>query len=289
MSNARRYSPEEKTLNKIKYGLKGFLLFVLPIPLLFAAIISLVRGEIIHTLVSGLAFTGFMISAMIAREGFKQEGQYQRRRFVKAPKIPFKSIAALFLGATTGLTALFATKGGFSINHILESTFWGIVALLGFYFSYGLDPRKDKTGGISLNVSADEVFEALEAAEMKILAIEDAGKKINNLELNQHLKSIVKKARHILETIKNNPNDLERARKFLKVYLEGTQRVTESYAKTHSKNATTDVLDTNFKRVLNTIEKTFDEQDEKLKENDRFDLDVKIEVLETQLKREGVV
>ncbi len=289
MSNARRYSPEEKTLSRVKYGLKGFLLFVLPIPLLIAAIISLVRGEILHTLVSAAAFAGFMVTAMIAREGFKREGQYQRKRFAKAPKIPFKSIAALFLGVTTGLTALLATKGGFSINHILESAFWGVAALLGFYFSYGLDPRKNKTGGISLNVSADEVFEALEAAEMKILAIEDAGKKINNLELNQHLKSIVKKARNILETIKNNPNDLDRARKFLKVYLEGTQRVTESYAKTHSKNATTDVLNANFKRVLDTIEKTFDEQDEKLKENDRFDLDVKIEVLETQLKREGVV
>jgi 5-bromo-4-chloroindolyl phosphate hydrolysis protein len=138
-------------------------------------------------------------------------------------------------------------------------------------------------------VSADEVFEALEAAEIKIAGIEAARKNINNLELDQHLRSITKKARGILETIKNDPNDLERARKFLKVYLDGTQRVTESYAKTHRKDATTEALDSNFRRVLNSIEKTFDEQQEKLKENDRFDLDVKIEVLETQLKQEGVV
>ncbi|MCK5896986.1 MAG: 5-bromo-4-chloroindolyl phosphate hydrolysis family protein [Cocleimonas sp.] len=285
MSSARRYSPEEKALSRVKYGwLKGFLLFILPIPLLIAAIISLMRGEMLHTLVSAAAFAGFIISAMVAREGFKREGKYHRRRFAKAPKTPFKTISALFLAISTGLTALFATDYG-----IFHSILLGVAALLGFYFSYGLDPRKDKTGGVSLRVSADEVFAALEAAEIKIAGIEAARKNIDNLEMNQHLIGIVKKARTILETIKNDPNDLDRARKFLKVYLDGTQRVTESYAKTRSKNATTDVLDANFRRVLDTIEKTFDEQHEKLKENDRFDLDVKIEVLETQLKKEGVV
>ncbi len=285
MSSAKRYSPEEKTLSRVKYGwLKGFLLFVMPIPLLIAAIISLMRGEMLHTLVSAAAFAGFMMSAMIAREGFKREGKYQRRRFARAPSTPFKTIAALFLGISTGLTALFATNYG-----VFHSILLGVAALLGFYFSYGLDPRKDKTGGISLSVSADEVFAALEAAEIKIAGIEAARKNINNLELDQHLRSITQKAREILETIKNDPNDLDRARKFLKVYLDGTQRVTESYAKTHSKEATTEALDANFRRVLDSIERTFDEQQEKLKENDRFDLDVKIEVLETQLKQEGVV
>jgi len=284
MSSAKRYSPEAKAISRVKYGLKGLLLFVLPTPLLIAAIISLVRGEMFHTLVSAAAFAGFMVTAMIAREGFKCEGKYHRRNFTRAPSTPFKTVAALFLAITTGLTALFATN-----YSVLHSVLLGVAALLGFYFSYGLDPQKDKTGGASLRVSADEVFEALEAAEIKIAAIETARKNIHNLELDQHLKSIVKKARNILKVIEENPNDLDRARKFLKVYLDGTQRVTESYAKTHKQDAVTDKLESNFRRVLDTIEKTFDEQHEKLKENDRFDLDVKIEVLETQLKQEGVI
>ena len=65
--------------------------------------------------------------------------------------------------------------------------------------------------------------------------------------------------------------------------------MTESYAKTHRNEATTVELDSNFENVLNSIESTFDEQHEKLKKQDRFDLDVKIEVLETQLKREGII
>ena len=283
MSSAKRYSPEAKAISRVKYGLKGFLLFILPTPLLIAAIISLVRGEIFHTLISTAAFAGFMIVAMIAREGFKREGKYHRRQFARAPGTPFKTVAALFLAITTGLTALFATD-----YSLLHSVLLGIAALLGFYFSYGLDPKKDKTGGISLSVNADEVFEALEAAEIKIAGIEAAQKNIHNLELDQHLRNIVKKARNILKVIEENPNDLDSARKFLKVYLDGTQRVTESYAKTHSQDAVTDTLKSNFRRVLDSIEKTFDEQHEKLKENDRFDLDVKIEVLETQLKQEGI-
>ena len=93
----------------------------------------------------------------------------------------------------------------------------------------------------------------------------------------------------IITLIENDPSDLPRARKFLKVYLDGTRRVTESYAKTHRNEATTVELDSNFSNVLNSIESTFDEQHEKLKKQDQFDLDVNIEVLETQLKREGII
>ena len=82
----------------------------------------------------------------------------------------------------------------------------------------------------------------------------------------------------------DDPKDLYRARKFLKVYLDGTARVTESYAKTHGKDASTAELDKNFQEVLDSIESTFGEQHKKLLENDQLDLDVKIEVLKTQLK-----
>lgn len=44
-------------------------------------------------------------------------------------------------------------------------------------------------------------------------------------------------------------------------------------------------LETNFSRVLDSIEQTFNEQQVKLLEDKQFDLDVQIEVLETQLKR----
>jgi len=279
VSKAKRYDPENQILNTVKTGLKGILLFLMPLPVLLAAIIHLVKGQIIGSVVAGALFTGFMVAAIVARHGFKLESRFKQKKLAKAPGTPFKSVAAVILAISTGLTAKLLSDYGF-----LQSILIGFVTLLGFYLAYGLDPRRDKTGNISLGVSADEVIEALEAAEIKIDTIEKARKSIRNYEFDQHLKRIIDKARGILTLIEEDPKDLGRARKFLKVYLDGTARVAESYAKTYGRDATTEVLDTNFQEVLDSIESTFDEQHKKLLENDQFDLDVKIEVLKTQLK-----
>ena len=224
-----------------------------------------------------------MLAAIIARHGFKIESKFKQKRFAKAPGKPYKSLAAIILAITTGVTAFLLAD-----YKLISSILIGLVTLVGFYLAYGLDPRSDKTGDASLGARADEVFEALEVAETKIEAIETARDSIRNIQFKQHLRIIIDKARNILKTIEDDPSDLQRARKFLKVYLDGTQRVTESYVKTHKNDATTTELDSNFQRVLESIETTFDQQHEKLKKNDQFDLDVQIEVLETQLKQEGM-
>ena len=279
MTKATRYDPENQILNTVKTGIKGTLLFLMPLPVLIGAVIHLLKGNVFSSLTAGALFAGFMIAAVVARHGFKLESRFKQKKLAKAPGTPFKSVAAIILAGTTGLTAFLLSDYG-----LLASILIGFVALLGFYMAYGVDPRRDKTGNISLGVSADEVFEALEAAEIKIATIETARKNIRNIQFDQHLKRIIEKARAILAMIEEDPKDLNRARKFLKVYLDGTARVTESYAKTHGKDATTEVLDTSFQEVLDSIESTFDEQREKLLQNDQLDLDVKIEVLKTQLK-----
>lgn len=285
MSNAKRYSPDNSAASNFKIGIKGILLFIMPVPALVAAVVSLVGGNFWATIINGGAFTGFMLSAVIARHGFKVEQLYNSKKLALAPTTPFKTVAALLLSITTALTAFLATEN----YNIFSSILIGGATLLAFYLWYGLDPRRNKTGNIGLGVSAEEVFEALEAANIKIDAIETARTQISNAQFDQHLDRIISKARNIITLIENDPSDLPRARKFLKVYLDGTRRVTESYAKTHRNEATTVTLDGNFSNVLNSIESTFDEQHEKLKKQDQFDLDVNIEVLETQLKREGII
>jgi len=279
MTKATRYDPENPILNTVKTGIKGSLLFLMPLPVLLAAVIHLVKGHFFSSITAGALFAGFMVAATVARHGFKLESKFKQKKLAKAPGTPFKSVGAILLAITTGLTAFLLVD-----YNLFQSILFGFVTLLGFYMAYGIDPRRDKTGNISLGVSADEVFEALEAAEIKISTIETARKSIKNIEFDQHLKRIIRKAKDILALIEDDPKDLTRARKFLKVYLDGTARVTESYAKTHGKDATTEVLDKNFQEVLDSIETTFDEQHKKLLENDQFDLDVKIEVLKTQLK-----
>lgn len=286
MSNAKRYSPDDSGVSNFKIGLKGILLFIMPVPVLVAAVVSLIGGNFWATVINGAAFSGFMLSAVIARHGFKVEQLYNSKKLALAPTTPFKTVAAILLSITTALTAFLATAN----YNIFSSILIGGATLLAFYLWYGLDPRRNKTSNMAgLGVSAEEVFEALEAANIKIDAIETARTEISNAQFDQHLDRIIVKARNIITLIENDPSDLPRARKFLKVYLDGTRRVTESYAKTHRNEATTVTLDGNFSNVLNSIESTFDEQHEKLKKQDQFDLDVNIEVLETQLKREGII
>ncbi|MEE9351135.1 MAG: 5-bromo-4-chloroindolyl phosphate hydrolysis family protein [Thiotrichaceae bacterium] len=284
VSKVKRINSPADVVHEVRYGLKGVLLYFLPLPVLIAAIVSLVQGNFWKTIILGTSFAGFMLAAIIARHGLKIESSFVRKKFAKAPGTPYKSVAALILAITTALTAYFATE-----HSLFSSILTGAAALLGFMFSYGLDPRKDKTGNISLGVTAEEVIEALEVAEIKITGLEDAKRGIKNLDFKQRIDRIIVKARDILAVIEDDPRDLQRARKFLKVYLTGAERVTQKYAQTHKREATTDTLDANFGRVLDSIEQTFNTQHTKLKENDQFDLDVQIEVLETQLKQEGVV
>jgi len=283
MSKATRYTEERQKRGSSKTGIKGLLLFLMPLPILIAAVISLLKGQFGYTLLAGVLFTAFMISAIIAHHGFKVESHFKQKKFAKAPGMPYKSLAAVILAISTALTAFLLAGYG-----LLSSILLGRIALTGFYLAYGVDPRKNKTGNLSLGPNAEEVYAALEAAEIKISAIESARDNIHNIEFKQHLSSIINKAREILTTIEEDPGDLQRARKFLKVYLDGTQRVTESYVKTHNNDATTAELDESFQRVLVSIEETFDLQKRKLKQNDQFDLDVQIDVLQTQLKQEGM-
>jgi hypothetical protein len=279
MSNAKPYNPQ---LQKVKYKLKGIMLFISPFPVFIASIIDLVGGHITGSLINAAAFAGFMLSAIIARHGFKMEGEYHRRAISRAPRTPFKTIAAIFLSITVGLTAWLSVH-----YELLESLLFSAATFLGFALFYGLDPRKDKTGNLSFGVTADEVIEALEAAEIRIDGIEKARKSIRNIEISNRLQRITNKAREVIATIEQNPDDLDRSRRFLKTYLDGAKRVTESYVKTEQ-GQTHITYNTDFGNVLDSIEKTIDQQQIKLQKNDQFDLDVQIKVLETQLIQEGI-
>ena len=279
MSSAKPYNP---TLHKAKYKLKGLMLFVVPFPVLIAAILDLMQNNFGGTIINAAAFAGFMLSASIARLGFKNEGKYYERSIARAPRTPYKTIAAIFLSITTGLTAWWSVHYG-----LLSSILIGFTVFIGFYLYFGLDPRKDKSGNIRLGVTTEEVIKALEDAEVRIDAIESARQSIANIDFNAQLQRITEKARGILKTIEADPKDLDRSRKFLKVYLDGAKKVAEGYAKAQDVEQATD-LNANFGNVLNSIEKTFDKQQDDLKKNNHFDLDVQIEVLKTQLKQENI-
>ena len=262
---------------------KGILMFLLPLPVLLAALVSLSRGRLSDLIGNAAGYALFLAGALLLRQGLLTEGEYARRRVAKTPW-PLKTVGGAVIALATGVTAWL----GAHYPPIIAGAF-GLVALLGCHLGYGFDPRAAKrftdTDGVD---TTDRVLQALEQAEGSIAAIEQATRDIRNTELNNRLRRIAALARQILKMLEEDPRDLRRARKFLNVYLDGAKQVVEGYAKTHGRVSAPELED-NFRRVLVTIEEVFTEQQQKLLETDVTDLDVQIEVLTTQLKREGVV
>ncbi len=281
MAKVKRYDPINKKPN---FTIRGILLFLLPLPLFFAIPLSLSAGNIKAFIVNSISFALFILAAILTRKGILLEKEFQKRKIAKAPKIKYKT-----LGLTIFTTAVFITSYFGADNSLFVSIGYAIAGFFGFYLSYGIDPFHDKISGISVGVNPERVIEAIKEAEEKIEAIDNARVGIYNYELNQRLKSIIKEAKKVLDMIEENPNDLYRARKFLVVYLDGAKRVVEGYVKNKKDNKENPKeLEEKFRKLLDTIETTFKEQQQKLKENSLEDLDIQIEVLRKQMKYEGV-
>jgi len=266
----------------VQFFRSGLLLFLLPLPILTAILFSLFRGDLLHLMLYAGSYALFLAGALLNRRGLHNEVEFEQRRIARAPMLPLKALGAGTVAVATGLTA-FASGYG-----VLIAACFGACAFMGCHFVYGPDPRGHKrvvdTQGLDYT---DRVVDALENAERNIATIEQANRDIRNPELTARLRRIVEQGRQILLLIEENPRDLRRARKFLNVYLEGARRVAEGYARTHRRSPSVE-LEENFRRVLSTIEDVFGEQHQKLLEHDVMDLDVQIEVLATQMKREGV-
>jgi hypothetical protein len=275
----------ERSAKRRAQRVKGSLLFVLPVPMLIAALLALGSGRLGAFAANGGGFALFMAAAYLTRRGSRESGELRPRHFGAwhLPRIPLQDIGGALVALTTGLSAFFAAGHGAAI-----SVAFGAVAAIAFHLLYGFAPLQRPPRRFDRSAEAKAVATALTEAERRIIAIEQASRAIANPELRSRLGRIAARGRQILERIAERPQSMRRARKFLTVYLDGAQQVSEGYARTH-RLADSRELEQNFRNVLITIEDVFAEQERKLLETDLMDLDVQIEVLTKQLKREGIV
>lgn len=247
----------------------GWLLFLLPIPLLAKVLVSLGKGEFGAFLISAIALGLLLLGAWITRKGL-----YQAKRRPMSSPLPLKSVGGGVIAGGTWLTALIAGHG------LPIAICFGLAALLGFYLCYGFDKR--------LRLSSDkDVASALEEAYHKLEKLELAGSDIRSRDFRERLGRIVGWGERILDRIGDDPDDFRRARKFLNIYLDGAQQVTDKFARTQG-DVNSAELEENFRTLLADMETVCEEQYQHLVDNDMVDLDVQIEVLTTRLKREGV-
>ena len=276
--------PKRFTTNILqRFSPRGLLLYFLTLPLIPATIIALGKGNLSGIIANASGFALYVFAALCLRKGLQAEMTLSQNPLARTPKWPLKKLAAIIAALATGIIAWLGAHQTIPVALIFAAG-----AFLGMYLSYGFDHRQEKKIAAAQGYTGDEILRMLEESSLMVRSIEQANCKIRNAELNQRIKNICGIADRILGDIESDPRDIRRARKFLNVYLDGAKQVTEGYAKTHQQTQS-DQLEQNFRNVLETIESVFQEQHQKLLEEDVFDLDVKIEVLSTQLKREGIL
>jgi hypothetical protein len=261
---------------------KTAILFALPLPLLFASLWALGSGQMTQFALASGALASLWGGAILTLRGLIGEARFLLGQTLDPPPTPFKALGL-------GLTGLGALLGAMSAGHgLIGALVFAALAAFGHgaFFGRDLRPRTIEIPSMP-GVDSGEVTELLKRAYAQLLGIETAARSIRVPEFGDRLSRIVAWGRRILAQIEENPRDASRARKFLAVYLDGTERVTQQYAKTHAQ-ARNAPLEENFRRLLVDMESTFASQHAKLLERETTALDVEIEVLNARLRQEGI-
>jgi len=276
MAKVKRYNPDT-SVNSYK-AKKGHLLYIFLAPLFLSVILALLQRDITAFALNLAAFGLFYATAKLNTIGLANEFKYHKEKLTKAPEKPFKTISALLLGFSTFFTATIA--GGESI---LTGIFLSVTSTIGYALYYGLDPRTDKLENIG-DISAELVLQTLSEARSKLSGIEEHTQKIlKDSILRDKLTLAVEKAEYIIQTIQEDPKDIRVARKFLVVYIDGLEKVTESYTSMDEADIKGETKD-RLHQLLEDVEHRFDKELVRLKKNNEFDLDVNIDVLQQQIK-----
>lgn len=265
---------------------RAWLLRVAPLMLALPLVWGLLAGRLgdVVALAAGLVL--IYLGTFLVESGLAREAEYHARDLIKAPRPPRKLLGAAAVALGVLVCAYGATDAGLPL-----ALLFGAVAGVACLMAYGTDPSADKGLTPELarkaGVRTEQVIEAIIEAEGKLTEIEQLSSSLQNRELTGRLERIVRQARAVLAQIEKDPSDLRRARRFLVTYLDGTRDVVKKYSQQQQDLADTELAE-NFRHVLETVEQVFTEQEEVLKRNETMDLEVQIEVLRTQLEREGV-
>jgi hypothetical protein len=265
-----------------RLGGRGLLLYVIGTPLLLAAPLALLLGNLGVGFAAGASWVLLMLAGYLNRRGILETLVAADRRFTRGAAVPLQYGAVSLLGAASALLAY-----GVGGHGALTSLVFALLAIAGFHLVYRLPNPMEWRRSAFGEVSDRAVKRALQQAESRLIAIEKAAFGVASPELEARLLRIARKGQQVLALLMQRPNDLFRARQFLNVHLESTERVVSRYTR-NRKLLRDSPLDARLGKVLEQVEMAFERQQQNLARNEAFDLDVQIEVLRKQLQQEGI-
>ncbi len=279
--SATRYEPHQNRSKVQQYTpvVSGVLFLLIGVNYLSFSIKALSRGESFYFMVSLAIFALFVAAFVMLRKGIALEKIYRNATHAKAPKYPLKNIAGSLLAGASTLSALL---GGYPL---LSSLMLGGAVMLGWYLYFGPDPRKDKIAGYDNSRSAERIMKLLVQADADISAIKQSASRSQSTLIQTAMLQMAEAFEKIVKHIENEPDDYERARKYLVSYLGELRSMCETFIHLEQRGRSDEMRDSFLDTIDSSIDK-LDRQYEKLLDEDMLGLDVKLSVMKKRLESE---
>lgn len=265
-----------------RVSVRARLMYLLPLPLLFAGLGAIRRGSAGEMLAELGGFLGLTFAAWLLNEGLRAEAAYEARAIARPPAIPRKLFAAVLTGASVFAVGLLSLGQG-----ILGAAAFGLVAGAAQAATFGLDPMRKK-GVEGDDFTTDRVARAIDQAEALVRDTIAAAARLGDRRLEGRVDRLADQAREVMRAIEADPRDLARSRSFIHVYLKGLRDATVKLADLEARRPDPQAR-AQYESLLTDLEQSFAAQRVGLLESDRTDLEVEIEVLRDRLQQDGLV
>ncbi len=186
---------------------------------------------------------------------------------------------------SAGLFLLFllAFRGGLLISAAVGTASYVICAFLIF--------RKKKVVIVADGVTQQDMQEILAEGVEKLDELKAASLKISEADIRTKLDNIISAASSIYADIQKDPKNIRQARKFISYYMDTTGYIVHRYIEISADRSYLNEGDDMLGRIsdsLDSICALFKKLKGKLMEDDLFDLDTEIKLLEQTIKSEGI-
>lgn len=262
-----------------KFSSQGILLYILPAPLIFKLLISILWFNLPNIAFSAAALFFFYSAAHLTRTSLLrlQEAPPHRQHQVKDNR----RWGAIYVTVGVLILMLMIRRPW----HI--GLFMSGCAFVGYWWTYGL-PQKIKQAVIDYDDMPKATREAIQQAYKdleEMTALQQRLTQVQDKPLADKLGKVIDQSYVIMDLLVKTPEDAGRARRFLNVYINRIKEILQQYIKL-AKHGKAEHLRERLAETLAAVEKAFREKQSQLLDDDIFKLDIQLEVLDEQIKHE---
>jgi hypothetical protein len=222
-----------------------------------------------------------LLAAWLTRDGVRAEDAFAERKVARRPAIPRKIFGAVLMGAGVGLL-IFGGQWNVAAALIV-----GAVAGALHLAAFGLDPLSDKgLDGVDRQ-QTDRIARKIDEAEQVLAQMTDAIKRARDSALETKVRAFEDTVRALFRQVEADPRDLNQARRYLGVYLQGARDATVQFVDLYARGRDPKVR-ADFEAFLSDMDTNFAKRTRAMLSDDRTNFDVEIEVLRDRLTRENL-